>query len=386
MPIKPYNTDNEAKKDLIISKNNQQPLSKQQQTFNRLIKKIEKLRRELELTTKKLDDKLEFYAKHIHPLEQQLVQLRTEAIKLLFPFFKNKKNLSKKEHEILRELLKMQLNEILSYGKPDEELKVIFKAVNGVSFEKAASLQLEEMRDQMEAMFESFGVDVDLGDLHADMSEEEIMRKVKEMQEQFEQQQENINTKKDSRKKTAKQLQKEEKERQLEEASTRNISKVYKQLAKVLHPDLEQDEDLKIEKEVLMKELTTAYENNDLHSLLRLELHWIHKEEENAARLTNEKLEIYNQVLKEQAKELEEEIYLLNEHPRYEPLARFKATSLSVHLDRINLENEKYNIEESLYSVKVSVQQLKGGNPLREVKELIRIVSSSKRQFDFMDF
>ena len=42
--------------------------------------------------------------------------------------------------------------------------------------------------------------------------------------------------------------------------------------------DLEPDEELKAGKEELMKQLTVAYENNDHHALLRLELEWLQKE------------------------------------------------------------------------------------------------------------
>jgi hypothetical protein len=63
--------------------------------------------------------------------------------------------------------------------------------------------------------------------------------------------------------------------RAAEEFRKRSIAKLYKQLARVLHPDLEQDRGLQSEKVQLMQELTEAYRQNDLHTLLRLELQWI---------------------------------------------------------------------------------------------------------------
>jgi len=65
------------------------------------------------------------------------------------------------------------------------------------------------------------------------------------------------------------------------------------------HPDLEQDAERRRQKETVMQELTAAYRNHDLHTLLRLELEWIRREECDLDRMTEEKLAIYNSVFKE---------------------------------------------------------------------------------------
>jgi hypothetical protein len=57
--------------------------------------------------------------------------------------------------------------------------------------------------------------------------------------------------------------------------------------------------------------------------LLRLEISWIQKEENNPDKLSDEKLKRYNEVLKEQVQELEYEINMLLEHSRYQPLQKF---------------------------------------------------------------
>ena len=53
-----------------------------------------------------------------------------------------------------------------------------------------------------------------------------------------------------------------------------------------------------------MQQITAAYAEQDLHTLLRLQLEWMHREDAGAGRLTSEKLRAYNEVLKEQADEL----------------------------------------------------------------------------------
>jgi hypothetical protein len=122
------------------------------------------------------------------------------------------------------------------------------------------------------------------------------------------------------RHKNQRQMEKEERRRQAEELRKKTVATIYKQLARVLHPDLELDAEIRRQKEVLMRELTVAYRNNDMLTLLRLEMEWIEREEGDIKRLTEEKLAIYNQTLKEQAQNLERELHELPYNPRYEPI------------------------------------------------------------------
>src|SRR5206468_1470805 len=125
----------------------------------------------------------------------------------------------------------------------------------------------EEMRHE----FKKFGVDVNW-DEDTPLSEEELAKKMHELQQQVlqkiteEQHQGKAQYK--TRPKTAKQLDKEKAEQEAAQLKQKNITTIYRQLAKLFHPDLEQDEDRRMEKEVLMKSLTEAYEANNLHALL----------------------------------------------------------------------------------------------------------------------
>lgn len=377
-----------ASKSLIIGKRQKEALSKQQQAFNRLIKKIEKLRQELEQTAIALNSKLDFYGKHIYPVQQQLNELRKECTRLLYQFFKIKKlpfPLSKKEKSSLKEVIALQLKSIFSFGKeePDDEFKEIFKAVEGISYEKAAEQDFADMKEEMQDMFKQFGFDMDFDGINSKMTQEEVMKKMAEMQDQFKQQAAANEQQFTARKKTKKQLEREAKEKLIEEARTKNISTIYKQLAKAFHPDLEQDEELKIQKEELMKQLTAAYENNDLHTLLRLELSWIQKEENNPDKLSDEKLAIYNQVLKEQVEELEDEIIMLIDHPRYQPLHTFvRFTGALVH---VNLNQEKSRLQGAIKEITGSINKLKGTEKqaLAEIKAVIYTIQQ-QREMDAM--
>ncbi|ANH83504.1 hypothetical protein A8C56_23260 [Niabella ginsenosidivorans] len=320
-----FNNDKNAadKKALIITKkNNQQVLSKPQQTFNRLIKKIEKLQTELRTTTSELDGKLIFYAKHIYPLNIELAGARKQLLKKLYAIYKNKAIRLFDQRKFLKELIKSQMETYLEEEQqPDDEIKSIFKELFNKSYDAALKEEmddyLEDIKSNMETMFEEAGFSMNFDDLHNGMTPEEIIERAKKMEEEFYRQ--TGEKEKALRKKTKKQLEREEKEKQVEAAKAKNVSSIYKQLAKIFHPDLEQDPDLKMQKEELMKQLTIAYENNDLPTLLRLELQWVQKEENAGNTASNEQLSIYNQILKEQVDGLEDEIAGIYEHPHTLP-------------------------------------------------------------------
>ncbi len=378
----------QPKNSLIISSQAKQPLTPQQQSFNRLIKKIETLRRVLEKTTIDLDQKLDYYARHIHPLELEMAGGRKQVVKLVFSFYNNGKLLSKPEKKILKNFFAVQLNGILDFGEePDEDLKKIFKSVNGISLEQAAEQDFELLKDEMQEMFENEGFDLDFKDFKNDMTPEEMMARLSSLQEEFLQQEQNKTANTYTRKKTAKQLEREAREAALEDARKKNIGSIYKQLAKALHPDLEPDEAAKLEKEALMKRLTTAYKSGDLHSMLSLELEWMHKEEEAFAKISAEKLAIYNQVLKEQVHDLEQQKFALVQHPRYHPLRRYSFRSLKNI--NVNLPIEKKKLEEMVSSINESIAALKGKNALQEIKLIVRQFKAHWKEednFTFIDY
>lgn len=374
------------KRDLIIVKKTNRVLSKNQQTFNRYVKKIEKLQHELQQTEKKLEEKIVFYGQQIHPLEQETVVVLTKLVKQLYSFYKGSLPISKEDRKILKEIIAGQLNKIMSLSTdpPDEELKKIFRAVEGISYEKAKEEGFEMMKEEMAEMFEDFGFDIDIDSLDNNLTPEEMMKKMKEMEAAMKEQMEQMTEKKSNwkRKKTKKQAEKEERQMQMEEARKKNITSIYRQLAKVLHPDLELDAGIRAEKEILMKQLTEAYKNNDLHTLLRLELQWVQKEENNPELLTEEKLGIYNEVLKEQAQDIEQAIMALSHHPRFSPLQRFCRFFESA--ERVNLIKIKKEMNESLLSIRSSIQALHEKNALNEIKKVVSIFRDA-RQNNFME-
>lgn len=375
---------NLKKKELIISAKKHKPLNAQQNSFNKLVKKIKILRRDLEKRVLELDEKLSFYGKEIHPLEMELNTTRKEVIKVMFGYFKNRKAVKGEKKKSLKRFLESFLDDILSFetNTPDQELKDIFKAVKGISYEEAASIEFEGMKSECQSVFKDANFDFDMDNINKNMSEEEVAEQMKNIFDSMENQQENKKPDETVRKKTARELKKEAKEKQVAEARNKNVSSMYKQMAKVFHPDLEPDETLKLQKHVLMQRLTVAYKNNDLHTMLMLEMEWIQKEEHNIDKLSSDKLSIYNQVLKEQVEDLERQKFQIAQHPRYLPLLRYAE---SIIMNDIDLKRTKLQLANMIKSMKDSQVKFKGKGALNEVYHIIEVFELSEINLD-LDF
>jgi hypothetical protein len=366
---------------LVVISQSGRPLSKAQRAFNRLVTKVEELRARLDREIRRLEKALAHYGQNIHPRLRRQTALRKELVRALAPFLDDNRLKRKSERETLRMFIGEQINEIAGEegSLTDEDLQAFFKKVHGVDFRQVEQEEMEEMCSEMKAMFDEFGIGIDLSELRLDMSDEELASKTAEMAERIQQkaEEEKRAFRPRAHRKTKRQLEKEERMRQAEQLRNRSIARVYKQLAKVLHPDLESDAGRKQAKGALMQELTAAYRNNDLHTLLRLELEWIQREEGDVERLTEEKLSVYNQVLAEQVSGLERELAELPYHSRYQPIA-VPAGPFGSRLRTENLAEMRW-LDGTIASMEASIARMRSGQSLDEVRDIIRTYRASSR-------
>ena len=366
---------------LVVISQPGRPLSKAQRAFNRLVTKVEELRARVDREIHRLDKVLAYYGKYIHPRLQRQTALRKELVRALAPFLDGNRLKQKSERKTLRMVIAEQINEIAGEEGTliDEDLQAVFKRVHGVDFVRVEQEEMEEMRSAMEEIFGELGIGIDLSDLRPDMSDEELAAKAAEMEKRIQQkaEEEEGAFRPPGNRKTKRQLEKEERTRKAEQLRNKSIASIYKQLAKVLHPDLEPDAGRKQAKGTLMQELTAAYRNNDLHTLLRLELEWIQREEGDVERLTEEKLSIYNQVLKEQVSELERELAELPFHPRYQPIV-VPAGPFGIRL-RTESPAEMRWLDETIASMEASIMRIRNAEPLDEVRDIIKAYRASSR-------
>ncbi len=360
--------------NLVIVKVGKKILTKKQQEFNKLTEKIEKLQKEIEKKKLQFDAALKMYGNDIYPTQTKINIQRRALIILLWGVYESKR-ISKPDlkhlKEIVRHNLQIFIDEQEVWGL-DEQLSPIFEKLEGISYADMMNAEKKQAKKEMDKMFADLDIDlddIDIEDKNA-MAEKiaEAHQKMLEKEEQdFDKQQ-----KRDAKKKkTAKQIEYEKMEAAAEELKRKNISTIYKQLAKLFHPDLEQDEDRKVEKVLLMQELTAAYEAKNLHALLTLELKWIHKENDHLESLTEEKLAVYLQILKEQAKELDIEKSTVFQYPQYTALVQKFGLAISRNPLQTTL-NHLNELREYASGLTKDLKDFQSINGLRYIKEIVK--------------
>lgn len=312
------------------------PLSKEQQAFNRLTRRIEKLQKQIPEETKKLEDLNNLYQKEVFSKILELGNLKIQFCHLL-----DKKRtgikLSGIQNQRLNGLLLDFLDDAFSVIEPNDATKELYKKYSRSSYDEELSRQESEMKEGFSDMlFEQYGLKLDPSML----TENPDFRKIaEELKKQWEQKERS----KKAKPKTKKQLEKEELERQKEALKNKSIRSIYVALAKILHPDTEPDEALKIEKEEMMKQVTVAYENRDLMQLLQLEMQWIKKHDDSLYKMEATTLNVYIQLLKDQVKELEQELVMLHVNPVFSAVSVFSHLNTDIASREIKAEGKNYS-------------------------------------------
>jgi hypothetical protein len=316
------------KTGLTIVKTKNKPLTKAQKKFNDLTKQIEKLHENIKLTTERFEAILQVYTAEMPEVSTALARTQAEFVKVLHDST-GTVSYGKRQRENLGRVILDLCDFVFTVLERDDETEKIFNAWSHISFEEEAEFQITAVKDSFaEEIKEIFGFDFDLSEL--ENTPESIAEFQQKFSEEYSKKQAQERQAFSGRKKTAKQIQQEELLKQQEELKLKSVRNIYLSLAKVLHPDMVTDAEEKLIKEDLMKKVTAAYKDNDLATLLRLEMEYVSSEHNDPSKLSDEKLELYISALKEQVAVLENELHAVRSHPRFIPI-----------MDYVSI-NEKY--------------------------------------------
>jgi hypothetical protein len=327
--------------DLSIKAVSADVLSPAQIEFNKRLKSLERARAAHENKRRSLDKDLATCRDVLMPMVEDLNRVNYQVL-LSMQERARKLKLSKRRREALDDLIMEKIDELYCdpAGLSDEEIDKLAalarNVVGPVAEDQEPTADEKEMIreefDQLRALLEEAarmqGVELDLDGLdpHGDPDEflEEMERRLAAASGGFHDDATGTPpSRKRKRKPTKAALEKERLKQEVEDAKKRDFKSLYKQLAKVLHPDLETDPELKSHKESWMKRLTAAHADGDLREMLAIEMEWLGEESGNLAKATDEKLRIYAMVLKEQLAELKQRTLYLFREPQYTPLQRF---------------------------------------------------------------
>ena len=329
-------------------------LSKEQQSFNRLTARIKSLQEKIKNNTELFTALNTYYHKKVTP---EIIKLGEKKIKLSHLLHTKRKGekLSAQLSGKLDKLIFQLLDDAFSVIEPDAATKELFAQYNSTSYEEEMDAQKDDMAEIFSSIFfEQTSIKIDPEELkNGNPDFDRLEENIKEQ----------LNNKgQKNRKNTKKQLEKEELEKQKEEIKNKSLRGIYISLAKILHPDKEPDENLRIEKEEYMKKVTTAYDNKDLMELLRLELLWVNDHEKSLENTPVDTLKIYIQLLKDQVKDLEYESLMVLDNPTYSNVAGYLFLNQSQAYARIDHDRIQYIATHTSYSEAVSALEKNNRN------------------------
>lgn len=350
--------------------------SKARTLFAKRLKQVATLRQKIAKTQLLLDHVLDAFLRDAAPVLQKLTIQRIDLTASLHRHSQSTIKLGKLQREKLLFVIHHQLDEACNaMQEPSEALKALFHEIEGISLDQfnkdMEQVEFEQFKDTISAQFNAIGVDIDLDDISIEGSQAEILGKIAErVHSQAAEQHAAHQAAQKPKKLSKRQLDKQAQLEAAQAARNQTLAALYKRLALVLHPDLEQDPARKLHKEELMKQLTAAKEKADLHTLLRLEVEWLAGLEGDVAdKAADAKLNIYNAALKAQIDELSFECESLQNHPRYLPLLQFFGEH--VEFSKIRIPDFVTILQDELSAIVTSIALLQGPLARQEILAII---------------
>ncbi len=265
----------------------------------------------------------------------------------ILPQLQKQKEFEKKQVEMMCDIY---LNEVIKLGKNQKEhlrMMLLEKCAEGMhndrdfyfgiflkletTAERTHRLQMKKKEEKK--IKQQFGVDVDIDELNkASFANEEERQqhkeKFKEFFEKYHEQRAKFNDQdffgsfgSRERKKSKAQIEKEEKLAEAEKLLNTDINKLFKDLAKIIHPDREQDPEMRAKKEHLMKELSNARDNLNIAEILSIKLlvDELVPDNQTNTEFNDSSIKRFVSIIKTKIKDLENTIaQKLYEHPLFE--------------------------------------------------------------------
>jgi hypothetical protein len=358
---------------LIITHTTDEALTAAQIEFNRLMMRLEKARAKHLREQKELDELLVITSRVLMPLIEDLHRTDRDIVFQVSAAL-NEIKFNEKRRRWLKDLVSGKASDLVAdpVGLSVEDLARLEAIVAELAppypkkKTQEATDEFASLRNMMETIAREVGLDLNFSDLDLSLDPAEIEREM-EKRLRVAVGGPGSSAPKLPRKQTKAQLEKARKLQEQEEAKKRDFKSLYKQLAKVLHPDLETDPQLKQHKEIWMKRLTSAYAAGDLRELLHIEMEWLGEESTNLATASEEKLRVYCAVLKQQIADLKRQTEWLLHEPQYGPLDRFIDPNFGylANFDEVRREL----LDENKRSREVSKFLVEGGLNCRQMME-----------------
>ncbi|KXK48215.1 MULTISPECIES: J domain-containing protein [Nitrosomonas] len=277
------------------------PQTKQQATFQRLIRQIDEQRAQVVEWHTYSERYGQRVGSELMPLFAQLREKRIAMLHLLDTQFHQSNVIRGKQQRAKLCDIILNLAHELLLEQRDEEIVALYDKYSDLSYDDQAEIDKAISQDMVE---ELFGVRLD--DDNADVSMEEMLAKA--MRQRQEEEAKNKAGSGSRRRKSAKQAAAEEKRAAAKKEISQSVREIYRKLASSLHPDRASTDLTADEKTTLMQRVNQAYDRSDLLELLNIQLEIEQIDTNYLTNLPDERIEHYIQVLREQLAELKAEL------------------------------------------------------------------------------
>ena len=300
--------------ELRIAPQGAAPLGKEQQTFNRLVRKVEILR-------EKLAEWAAFEPQHhrrvvseLMPLLRQLGEERRATILTLARILAGKAAGGRpgkaEQRNIENHLLELACAH-LEDDPQDAEIVAIHDQYAGIGFAEDQELDRELARGMVAQMF---GVELEDHELGGSV-EDAIAAGAAKARQAAEEQAEAARSRRAERSRArAGATDKATASEQAAKEVSQSVREVFRKLASALHPDRAGDEAERLRRHELMQRVNHAYDEGDLLTLLTLQLETEQIDAAHLAGVSRVRLGHYNKVLRDQVRELEQELAGITVH------------------------------------------------------------------------
>lgn len=268
----------------------EKPLNKRQKEFNLLSEKIEMLDRQLSELRDAYDEMLRRIPTEQDPLLREYQGYRVDIVNLWDRNYTAEHFRNIYQTKLAYLIRESAYDLIKNYGH--EELKPLFDRYSAVSID--ALLEEDRLRAATRITDPAFLLDDQTEDI-PEISFHELSR---------EEQQRIKAEKRES--KAEKRLRESQQTK-----TTRSVRSVYMELVKTFHPDLETDEAERRRKTAIMQQITEAYQEGRLLSLLKLQMEIEQIDRDKLESLDKNQLNYFNRILGQQVTDLEQQKTIL---------------------------------------------------------------------------
>lgn len=342
---------------------NEKPLTENQRLFNEYTRQIESLQQKIEREKIRLDLlKTEFH-KDIHHLFELLSQERLN-LAMLFHQATYDFKYSNSQLETFGEVIVYLFEQAFQSIDPTDDQEIIYQQWKGQSYSKVQEQDIADLKDKIsEELLLQHGIYIDSESYGNTI--DEYVRFRNDVQLILQQ---NDGGKK-KKKKSKKQIQEEAIVEAEQAQQQRSLRSIYISLAKVLHPDVKNDQLDDLSKEEWMKKVILAYQSKDLHTLLHLEREWVGQQNIRLDQLHDDQLLVYLQSLKERIKSLENEIKELYSSPIYSEIAHL--ISLQEKKARQKIKSERSEIKNAIQTFQHNLKYLELNYSKRGIQDAV---------------